>query len=255
MEETIDLDGYRIIIQLEIGPSNPFLEWDTEPPLIVYGMKENPVVYQGAPADLRAVLYRLPVETWQRGRRTEFIKQFLLSDNCSWREVASQFRREDDLFEAAATLLSLRYGETPTGWRAAKEWFDLVEELLSFGGIASHQTISHGYSQGAAVLVMAIATLEWLETTGVQPEHVQTCLEGACALYGWWAWGDVYGVTKILRPDGTEIPDSSCWNFFGPHQQSGILENAQERIERDKRQQAWEAGEAAYWACRGVVTV
>jgi hypothetical protein len=76
----------------------------------------------------------------------------------------------------------------------------------------------------------------------------------------------VYGVAEILRPDGTEAPDGSCWGFYGTdHEQSGLMEHcrnavdcdmaAQEReTARDMAAQEREAARALEAACRDIET-
>jgi hypothetical protein len=115
----------------------------------------------------------------------------------------------------------------------------MAEALLTWGGIACHQTQSTGYCQGDSTLLLAIATPEWIAKVGAPADSLQGQLEGACDLYGAWAWGDVYGVSEIRAPgededddNGEEIEGASCWGFYGrDHEKSGLMEHSRSVID------------------------
>lgn len=234
--ETIPYNGCKILAHVDETPENPFTAWDCEPALLVYS--DNHVTsYNGAPETLREVLHMLPADTWERGKRQAFLKEFL-SPHFTMREIAEESRRFGCLFDAVDGLLSGQFDSAPLGWRSAQEWFDLAKSLLAFGGITAHYDQSTGSCQGDIALCLAIATPEWLKITGApQDETLKGQLEGAIELYGNWAWGHVYGFT-LENSEGDEM-QGSCWGFYGyDHDKSGLLEAAQGEIDSELAKEA-----------------
>lgn len=240
--EKIEYKGYKIEVAQDESPENPFEAWACEPPLVTYygGRHGYAKSYQGAPETMREVLHMLPAETWNRGKRMEFFKRFM-SDKFGIKEVAGEIRRYGNTFDAISDLLSAEYGEKPSGWRSAVEWFEMAESLLQWAGIECVNTQSNGYSQGDSTLVLAIASPDWLKTTGIKQEHVTSSLQASVDLYGAWAWGDVYGVSSIHKietdedgdeAEGEEIEDASCYGFYGrDFEKSGLMEHARSEID------------------------
>jgi hypothetical protein len=246
--DTIEYKGYKIKIAQDEGPENPFEAWDYEPPLLTFygGRHGRAKAYNDAPESLRDILYMLPDKTWERGERVKFFNEFM-ADKFGRKEVAGEIRRQGSTFEAFSDLLSAEYGETPSGWKSACEWFELAESLLKYAGIPCLFEHSHGHCQGDTTLCLAIALPEWLQTTGVTKEQAPAQLESAIELYSAWAWGDVYGVSEIIAPgpedeDGEGIEGASCWGFYGSdHEKSGLMDHARDSIEYHIEQQAKEA--------------
>ena len=253
--DTIEIDGYKVVIAQDEVPENPFENRDCEPPLVTYygGRHGYAKSYQGAPETMREILHMLPADTWDSGKRVEFFKKFM-ADKFVLKDVAWEIRRQGNTFEAMSDLLSAEYGEKPDGWRSALEWFKLAESLLNYAGIPCQYEQSDGYSQGDSTLCLVVLTPEWFEKSGASPEHSDEICKSAINLCSAWAWGDVYGGSEIIAPgpldedgyetDGEEVEDSSCWGFYGSdHEQSGLLEHARSMIEWHKEKQAKESAE------------
>jgi len=230
MKQTQEYKGYKIKIAQDMDAENPFEAWDCEPPILAH-YDRTPKAYNDAPEDWYDVLRLLPDSVWSRKNRVAFLREFILPLGVSLREVAGERRRVGDV-ETVAELLAEHKGAKPEGWRSAEEWMDLAAAILQWGGISAISTESTGYCQGDVTLLLVVASPDWMKKTGVQPEHVQSQLEGAAELYGFWAWGDVYGVSSIESPDGEEIEDASCWGFYGTdHEKSGLMEHARSAID------------------------
>jgi hypothetical protein len=73
-------------------------------------------------------------------------------------------------------------------------------------------------------------------------------MQGQANLYGYWAWGDVYGYVIEKRcvcagdpdddveDDWEEIEDGSCWGYFGSdHSESGLEDSALSCLPVDAR--------------------
>lgn len=226
---------------------NPFEAWDCEPPLLTYygGRHGQFKVYQDAPESWWDFLRLLPAETWQRGKRVAFLKEFILPLGLSLRDFAEEKRRVGEV-DAIATCLGEHLGDKPEGWRSALEWFELAKCLLKWAGIPCLYEQSNGYSQGDSTLCLVVLTPEWLKKSGANLEHADSICKSAINLYSSWAWGDVYGY-QIKDENGESIEYDSCWGFYGSdHEASGLLESAKDRIdyaiqERTKEAETLEA--------------
>jgi hypothetical protein len=40
----------------------------------------------------------------------------------------------------------------------------------------------------------------------------------------------VFGVARIISPEGDEVEDASCWGFYGDHYTSGLMDHCREVI-------------------------
>lgn len=115
--------------------------------------------------------------------------------------------------------------------------FDVCVALYKLIDIPAYTKQVTGYCQGDWAEVLVVAPPEVVEKFGateVKPED----LEGTANLYGWWAYGDVYGYV-IEKPievdedgDVTEWEEiDSCWGYYGPdHDESGLAEAALECV-------------------------
>lgn len=233
-QETLEHRGCKIRIIQDECAENPFESWDCEPPILTfYGSYRGSFkAYQNAPESLREILHLLPPSTWERKNRVAFFRQFM-ADKFGLKEVAGEIRRQGSTFEAIAELLAADYGETPSGWGSACEWFELAEALLNFAGIPCLYEQSKGYSQGDSTLVLVVLTPEWLTESGASADHADAICKSALNLYSAWAWGDVYGF-QCDDENGEEIEDmgASVWGFYGSdHEESGLLEAARDAID------------------------
>lgn len=251
--DTCTYKGYKIKIEQDQDAQNPFEAFDCEPPMLTYsGCRHGYAkAYGDAPETIREVLHLLPADTWARGKRMAFLKEFLLP-SYTLREIAECSREYDSLFDAVDELLSSGEGAKPEGWGSACNWFNLAESLLKWGGIACDYQQSDGYSQGDSTLCLVILTPEWYQLTGAPPENASKDCQSAIDLYSAWAWGDVYGVSEIIAPgaldedgeetEGEELEDGSCWGFYGSdHEKSGLMEHARSSIDYHIGQQREEA--------------
>ena len=227
--------GYKIEVANDEGPENPFEAWDCEPPLITYygGRHGYAKSYQGAPETIGDVVRLMPASCFERGQRVALIRDNL---NCSLREFVEEMRRTGDgAKETFVQFASDQVGSKPEGWRDAIAWFEMAEGLLKTAGIPCLNTESNGYCQGDTTLVLCLLTPDWR----CDKAHAAAIMQSAVDLYSAWAWGDVYGVSAIYAPNpddedehGDELPDGSCWGFYGSdHEKSGLMEHARSIID------------------------
>jgi hypothetical protein len=143
--------------------------------------------------------------------------------------------------------------DAPTSWRDAGEYFANMEALAAIAGLAYYSGVSSGYSQGDSARVFVALTDRWRKESGCTPDPELDRARGKAAFDLWsaWAWGDVYGVEEITRPDGEEVPVASCWGFFGrDHKASGLLDHCAGIVAFDRTRQAQESAAAHDAACR-----
>jgi hypothetical protein len=261
MSEKLKLpNGYTATIKQDIASENPFEGFDCEPPIAVlnwerYHSKLNN--YGGPELNLITLLDRLKPQHWQHGAHRRTILACLLFEGFEV-EKGGDFKE---------TVYEYAQGLSPETWTEWKEYFDAMEGIAALAGIPFYSGISNGYSQGHSARVFIAATSEWAKLVGAPADTLERQCKGAFDLWAAWAWGDVYGVAEITRPDGEEIEDGSCWGFYGAdHDASGLMEHCKAAVEADiawiekstREQAEYEAREAleAYnAACRDVATV
>lgn len=251
MKQTIEIDGYSVTVEQDDFASNPFKEYDCEPPTLTYyeGLKsygDVPSVYD--------LVYQIPDEYFSRVKRVSFIRGNL---NISLRSFVENMRDNGDSIRDAFAreLLDMNPQPDYRSWRTATDYFEMLEWLCKLAGVPACYEQSNGYSQGDSALVMAFATKEWVEKSGAPEESLHEQCKGACDLYSAWAWGDVYGIASITDPDGEELEYGSVCGFYGSdHEKSGLLESARNSIEYHRKQSAKEKAEAFEMACRDIIT-
>lgn len=244
--ETLEYKGYKITVANDCHAENPFENWDCEPPLLTYYCDgRGSFKAYGDVESLGDIVRLLPDSCFKKGNRIALFKEFL-ADTFTKREFV-QAAKDCSYYaamyrEGFTNLLNEKYGSKPEGWRSAVEWFETAECLLKWAGIPCYNGQSNGYCQGDSTLVLAIATPAWCEKVGCYDEHRESNCKGAFDLFSAWAWGDVYGVSEIHAPgitdedgdetEGEELPDGSCWGFYGrDHEESGLMDHARSIID------------------------
>ena len=117
------------------------------------------------------------------------------------------------------------------------ELFDACVKLYKLIDIHAYTKQVTGYCQGDWAEVLVVAPPEVVERFGIVTPITDEVLEGTGDVYGWWAWGDVYGyVIEQRAPDTPDDADEdeiewieidSCWGYYGPdHDKSGLEEAA-----------------------------
>lgn len=251
MREKIEIDGYTVTVEQDEFPSNPFTEFDCEPPTLTF--YEGLTSYGDVPS-VRDLVRLIPDEHFARGKRVSFIRENL---NISLRSFATERNYQGDSIRDAFAreLLDMNPEPSRRSWREATDYFEMLEWLCKLAGVPCHYTQSNGYSQGDSALVMAFATKEWAGKVGAPEDSLQEQCKNACDLYSAWAWGDVYGIASITDPDGEELEDGSVWGFYGSDpEKSGLLDSARNSIEYHKKKTEKEKAEAFAMACRDIVT-
>jgi hypothetical protein len=245
--------GYTAEIHIDESPENPFEAWDGEPPIATFSERRIEYPRGQDPLDISVILSHIPSPMWGSREGKRAILAALPFDMADLRDTmkdgwGGKLAFKDAIRELADTL-------TPDGWREAEEYFDAMEALCKLAGIACYSTISNGYSQGDSARVFVAALPAWVEEVGAPADmHAEQC-KAAAALWGAWAWGDVYGVAEILDPEGREIGDGSCWGFYGrDHEASGLMEHCTSNVRWHIAETEKETARAFEAACRDIET-
>lgn len=234
MKNTIEKNGvsYRLSIWHDDNASNPFVDWDCEPPIHAGGE------------------YKINDDEVD-----EVVEEAITTYDLVEKNALALFKRfEEDLHYG--TDIDLEFinkaigGDEEAMDEFAEEMHNLFFEftledkafVLDLAGIPNKLHESRGHSQGDYAKILIVLSDEYIERVGLKEEHYGDALESSSKLFDSWAWGDVYGFTiekedHFLRvyPDGMEIGDSewvleeSCGGFYGRnHRESGLLEEVGE---------------------------
>jgi len=205
--ETEEYRGYTIEIYHDDSPQNPFESWDSEPPIAIYSDRN---IHEYATRYGHA--NEVPALSYRKGR------QWLIDTigETETNEYLDNYgRNADGVYEAIREEVdTLNY----------RERLEALEELYRCAGMPAVVDESRGYSQGDWAEVLAVATPEFLKATGCTKKQCEAndyeLLRAAIKLYGYWAWGDVYGFV-IKDAAGEEIDDGPCWGFYGDYPEYG----------------------------------
>lgn len=226
--DTIDYRGYTIAIEHDDYPDNPFTDWDGETPLLAahlsrgcgaditgYGLDRDPPTLTRD--QVKAHGTAIAIETGERS---------LLA------AIKNHARYPVSEYSGSADAVNCAIENYAQGITNGSDLTAFLAQCWTWAGCTALDTSTQGYSQGDYADLLLVATPQWLELTGVAPEDAMRCLEGAARLYGYWAWGDVYGY-QVTDPDGEET-EHSCWGFYGDdHEASGLLDQARSDIDSE----------------------
>lgn len=255
--ETLEMPhGYTAKIHTDESPENPFEAWDCEPPLAVLNWERYHAKlknYGGDDLDLPTLLTFIPADKWtSRAGKREIIAA-LPFDMADLRDTMRDDWGGKLGFRDA--VHQLVYEIRPSNWTEWVEYFDTMEAVAAVAGIPCYLTQSNGHNQGDSALVFVAALPAWVEKVGAPAEGLAEQCKNAADLWSAWAWGDVYGVASLTRPDGTEAPDGSCWGFYGTdHEQSGLIDHCRNAVDCDVSSQERENARAHDAACRDIET-
>ena len=114
------------------------------------------------------------------------------------------------------------------------EDFDQLADLCELFKIPYLNTCSQGYGQGDYADIFICHTAKFEKQTGCT-DTSEKSMQGSADLWGYWAWGDVYGFNIEAEGFG-----DSCFGFYGDnHEKSGLLDMARESIDHHLRDK-WE---------------
>lgn len=248
-EQHAYVGDYRIRAIHEDGPENPFESWDGHWPMAVRYDRTTKFYDKMAGKAISDVLDRFTPASLVFNQK--HIAAAIGPENLDdVRYHMGDVQLEDGdppKWITDAEVLRDWFGDGLDGV-ADREKFDVWEKLYELLGIPCLNTSSRGYCQGDYTELFIVATPEAQKEIGCDPDKIEESLEAQAKLYGYWAWGDVYGyIVEKFEPDEDgedehnevtgnweEIPDGSCWGFYGDDfAESGLEEAALECLPDD----------------------
>lgn len=229
--------GFTVYAVQDSNAENPFTAWDTEPPTLVYaGRRDGFSDYADGALDnpLAAISDARLARKWAEAAKALAISAdaYALtkaSNRADYGTSAADTRRE----MAEEALADMRHG-------SGSDYLEALATLWRIAGCVAETWSAHGYSQGDYAEGLSVATPEWAKTVGApKSSHAAQC-RYAGKLYGYWAFGDVYGYV-IADPSDDHL--DSCWGFYGSDfEESGLADAAREVVDgiisaRAKRRQ------------------
>lgn len=218
--------GYTIKIINDECAENPWESWDSEPPIVVssdrdlrsYGKQD----VNGAPELTRDEI------------KANLARIMEIADYSSLKDMVHDANYHAYSLEDGIQVLLNRALDNETD----SDRLEIIAELYEMKGITAVVKSVTGYVQGDWAEVLAVATPEFLKETGAP--NTGEMLEQSIKLYGYWAFGDVWGYS--VEKDGEQV--DSCWGYYGDHPEyGGAIEAAKEAVdaEVDRKQAEHEA--------------
>lgn len=237
--------GFVIRAVQDQSPENPFGAWDCEPPTLIYRGRDGFDDYSGdtvadplaAMSDgiisrhWRAIAKALDLKEEEHDSQVKEAVADIRAGAAAYlsppKTRTAPVRRE--LFEEA--LEDAKHGN-------GSDYLETLAALWRISGAVAETWASNGYSQGDWAEGLSVATPEWAAKVGApRSTHSDQC-KYAGKLYGYWAWGDVYGF--IIGEDDDD--GDSCWGFYGDDfRESGLEEAARGSVDaviRNRKRQA-----------------
>jgi hypothetical protein len=223
--------GLIIEAEQDSSPSNPFEDWDGEPPLAYYSDRDLTDYSDGEALDPFAGTS----DAWF-SRNWRALCAALEIDPAAHDEEVRQLQRDYPGNNLAAlrrqTFESALEEMKPGGYYGgnASDYFIALEALWALRKVEALHWNRNGYSQSDWAEGIAVATPAWAERVGAPADSHKRQLKNAADLWAAWAYGDVYGyVVSAPDPDSDdpEEPETgetldSCWGYYGDLEKSGI---------------------------------
>lgn len=205
MEQTVNYRGIEIEVIHDTVPRNPWEDWDGCMPLITEsGSWGSTKDYSEGDID-RYLSDYLSYNQVKRHQRK--IVEVLRLDY----EEEKKYMQGDDFTEYLQDQI----------YEFVREDIENKVAFCEAFNIKHYSGTSRGYSQGDWTEVFFCWTPEFEEVTGRSYQSIgDSDFEAADNLFGYWAWGDVYGLN-------IEELGESCWGFYGDDlEKSGLLDHA-----------------------------
>ena len=214
---------YTVTIRQEDYTENPWDAWDGEPPYMRAGYRihDKPDtrgdfpdccdIFKGITrAQLKRLCHELAVmycaEIPGKTTPVDIYREA--------REELGYYAEFDMAVTAFELALNALYSSNPIPAYVA---------ALETMGWTYLETASCGYCQGDYAELLFVASPQWAEKVGAPKETWAGQLESAAKLWGYWAWGDVYGFT-IEDESGNQVDSLGGFYTDSPDTDSNMLD-------------------------------
>ncbi len=225
--EKIEYRGFTIEISQDSWAENPWENWDGMNPMVTLSGGRHATLKEYGNAGLLAPFDRF-TDGQLRRHMAAICAAFDKHDRYSNRPMADTMREECADCKGYMTDAKRDYLADAFEGLTDSDKLNVAADIFALLGYPVLNTSSHGYSQGDYAELLIVITPEFAKECGHKWRggcDWQKDMESAAKLWGYWAWGDVYHYT-IDSPI-----DDSCGGFYGPHDESGLLESAQSAID------------------------
>lgn len=215
--ETIEYRGYTINILPDLDALCPWENEDGLPPLLVYS--EGHIESYGGELDLDPPdLTREQIRQNAADIADMFDYKTLLQLVINYANPSILQTGDEAVNDAIREALT---------WLPKSDQFEALATIYGMAGIPAVCKSIHGSCQGDYAEVLAVATYDFIETSGVNPDNPN--LDADIQLFEHWAFGSVYGF-NISKGENNDI--DSCWGFYGMDwKKNGLLEMAENAID------------------------
>lgn len=245
---------YTVRILQDMHAESPWDAWDGEPPYIQAGerLSDKPRTTADFPdvLDIARGMTRETLRVWIACLAAACKAEGDGLPECETpRGLYREALRESYSYEPESVALA--------AFDAARDCFYERNPLALYAaafkarGWPYYETTSTGYSQGDYAELLFVATPAWFELTGAPLDSAASQLEHAARLWGFWAWGDVWGVS-IETEEGDSV--ASCFGFYtdSPEDAKGQEESGMADFFSEALPPDWETdsaiGDAAIYA-------
>jgi len=232
--------GFRVTAEQDSDARNPWQDMDGLAPIMSYYDRSIQQYGDWSETDAIAAMS----DSFINRKWRELCDIFDMPEREA-RDLKSAYRYDCSIAEVKRDLLNQWLDD-----ESGQAKVNLLRDLFNLLGWPTLSTTSRGYSQGDWAELLLVYTPAHAATCGIKfPRSAKAKaaaladLEGAAKLWGYWAWGNVYGAVieawDGARPIGD--PLESCWGFYGDDfDESGLAEYAESTIAaiRDQRKRA-----------------
>jgi hypothetical protein len=220
--------GLTVIAERDLHASNPFTDWDCEPPTLVITGNRNSCIEDYSSEGLESPLALISDGKLRLSRYWQACAKALDLCPAAFRSDCEQEARDYQC--SVVTVMREKLEEALSDARPsyysgnASDYLSALESLWTLAGVPAHHWSSQGYSQGDYAQGLSVATPAWVKKVGAPADTHMRQLKNAGRLWGAWAWGDVYAFV-IESPEGEAL--DSCAGFYGDDfTESGLAQEA-----------------------------
>lgn len=258
LQETLSLsNGYSAVVTPVIYAENPWHTALNPIPILVYNLnrRADTLDHYNTYLNLRDLYWAIPLSAFQTGKQRKHLLSLLKVDPTDYLQLMHQYC--GSVATRAQEVISHFLPESPCGWSNALHYFNLLEHFAQLAGIPCLQQESTGHCQGDNALVFVAALPEFQRNSGFNQNDAfpADALQEDIDLWSAWAWDDIAQIERIIRPDGSRVPDEDNGPYYGAdHAQSGLLTAAEDLVQQDIAYLQTEEAAAFDAACRDIAT-
>lgn len=233
-EYVAQVGRYTVRIKQQSYAESPWDAWDCNAPFVRAGDRQGDAPEYSRDFPDALDLYSL-INRAQLKKVCRELAQMLASEvDSEYTPVKLYHEARESLGYYQAQDLAITMHEIAIDMLYARNPLPAWEAGFSAMGWDYLNTCSQGYSQGDYVDILFVLPQRLLAQWGIREGTESDALDHARKLWGYWAWGDVYGFV-IETPDGEHV--DSCFGFYtdspDTDEESGLLDSIRDSMPDD----------------------